>query len=514
MLLKQQKGVNMEPIIIDKYQIIKEIGRGGMGCVYQVKDIHLDKLWAMKVVCLNPERAKEKESQKMYFEQLEKEANTLKELEHPLLPMIVDLIRIDLGIAIVMEYIEGITMERYIEEQGMIPQRQVVSWGMQLAEVLKYLHNRNPVIIYGDMKPSNIMVKHDGSIKVIDFGTVMEETYIHSNRRLGTYGYAAPELIGKEKRAAGINFYIEDNSIDQRSDIYSLGATLYHMVTGESPSKSSYEMRPIRELNGTLSEGLEKIILRCTKKSPDERYQSSSECIKDLERYKQLELRYKCMKKMLSVLSGGFALGAIIYIGIGLLRSYQEYESEAAINALISVICASITLTLRSICVTYRQKKYFCVRQERNIIRTEKKVIGLWCLMVMVLLNTSFGYAKDTENLQIQVKDSYGRDLLIREGSTYYTTEPLIFTWQREEHMKYEISVGHGIWKEAKENQYLFLGNIYPIQEKCERKALSHSLICTRPQVADGSKVVRINFRARNERLKQCMTRTFRIAIP
>lgn len=484
----------MEQVTIHKYQIIREIGRGGMGCVYLVKDVHLDKLWAMKVVSLNSELSNGKENQQLYFEQLEKEANTLKKLEHPLLPMIVDLIHIEGGIAIVMEFIEGITLERYIDEYGMISQKQAVLWGIQLAEVLSYLHSRHPGIVYGDMKPSNIMVRHDGSIKVIDFGTVMEvnDTYVNRLMRLGTYGYAAPELIEIEKRGMGSELSTGCNSIDPRSDIYSLGATLYHMVTGVSPAKAPYGVRPIRELNAALSEGLEKIIIRCTKKSLDERYQSCMECINDLNRYKQLEFRYRCIKKIISALYGIFAISAIIYLGLGVLRTYQEFDNEAVSNALKSVVIAGIALTIRRISVVYRQQKCFSVKQERNIIRTEKKIIGLWCLIAAVMIHTSYCYAFDTETLPVQVKDLQGRDILIREESIYQCSEPIIFTWQEEENTRYEISVGHGLWKEAKENRYLFSGHMLPGSET----------------------VVRINFRGQNMQSERCFMSSFRIAVP
>lgn len=478
----------MEQVMIQKYQIIREIGKGGMGCVYLVKDIHLGKLWAMKIVSMNIEEADGKKNWQLYFEQLEKEADTLKKLQHPLLPMIVDLLHIEGGIAIVMEFIEGITLERYIDEHGMISQKQAVSWGIQLAEVLLYLHSRHPGIVYGDMKPSNIMVRHDGSIKVIDFGTVMEikDDRTDKGMRMGTYGYVAPELIEMKKKDAACN------SIDQRSDIYSLGATLYHMVTGVSPAKAPYGVRPIRDLNAVLSEGLEKIIIRCTKKSLDERYQSCMECINDLKRYKQLELRYRCIKKIISVLYAIFTISAMFCLGLGLLRTYQGFEHEAVSNALRSVVIAGIALTIRRITVVYRQQKCFNVKQERNIICTEKKVIGLWCLIAVVMIHTSYCYAFDAETLPVQVKDLRGRNILIREESIYQCSEPIIFTWQEEENTRYEIAVDHGLWKEAEGNRYLFSGNMLPESET----------------------VVRINFRGQNMQSKRYFMKSFRIAVP
>lgn len=377
----------MKQFMIDKYLVIKELGRGGMGCVYQVKDIHLNKLWAMKIVPLDAKFKRKSESIQLYVERLKIEANLLKDLNHPLLPMIVDLIHLKEGMAIIMEFIEGITLERYIDDRGMVSQEQAVTWGIQIAEVLLYLHSRKPALVYGDLKPSNIMVRYDGSIKVIDFGAARKERDGNQDRmmRLGTYGYVAPELIPKPMEVYENKVY---NEIDPRSDIFSLGATLYHMVTGVSPAKAPYGVRPIRDLNSTLSEGLEKIILKCTNKSLFQRYQNCSECIQDLKQYKKLEKKYVLIKKILSILYGSVVLTAIILLVFGLMQSSQEFEKEAVINALTSVILAIIAFIVRRIHVQYRKKKSFCVRQIRNVIRTEKKVMGLWCMTIMVVMRT------------------------------------------------------------------------------------------------------------------------------
>ncbi len=133
------------------------------------------------------------------------------------------------------------------------------------------------------MKPSNIMLKPDGKVMLIDFGIAREfkDTSVADTTCLGTQGYAAPEQYGGQGQT------------DARTDIYCLGATLYHLLTGHNPSEPPYEMYPIRYWNPELSSGLEEIILKCTQKNPDDRYQSCAELLYALEHYNELDIEYK-----------------------------------------------------------------------------------------------------------------------------------------------------------------------------------------------------------------------------
>ena len=133
--------------------------------------------------------------------------------------------------------------------------------------------------IYRDMKPANVMLKPDGNVTLIDFGTAREfkSTSVADTTCLGTRGYAAPEQFGGMGQT------------DARTDIYCLGATMYHLVTGHNPAEYPYEMYPIRQWNPRLSSGLEEIIIKCTQKNPEDRYQSCAELMYALEHYRDLE---------------------------------------------------------------------------------------------------------------------------------------------------------------------------------------------------------------------------------
>ena len=254
----------------------------------------------------------------------------LKKLSHPNLPSIIDVIDGDGTFLIVMDYIEGRHLESVVKEYGAQRQEDVIEWAKQLCDVLSYLHSRKPPIIYRDMKPSNVMLKPDGKVMLIDFGTAREfkENSVADTTCLGTQGYAAPEQYGGHGQT------------DTRTDIYCLGATLYHLLTGHNPSEPPYEMYPIRYWNPELSSGLEEIILKCTQKNPDDRYQNCGELLYALEHYNEMDLEYKRKQTLkwraflcstaLTVLAGAGAVGFKIAENTVTASTYEVYVEEAA----------------------------------------------------------------------------------------------------------------------------------------------------------------------------------------
>ena len=198
-------------IIDGKYEILKQIGMGGMSTVYLAMDQHLNKQWAVKEIRL---RADDRES-RVIIQSLIAEANLMKKLDHPALPRIVDIIDSRDTIYVIMDYIEGEPLSRILEREGPQPEEDVLEWARQLCDVLSYLHTRKPPVIYRDMKPGNIMIRPDGNIRLIDFGIAREykEGKTSDTVALGTKGYAAPEQFGGQGQT------------DARTDIYSLGVT-------------------------------------------------------------------------------------------------------------------------------------------------------------------------------------------------------------------------------------------------------------------------------------------------
>ncbi|MBQ3285328.1 MAG: serine/threonine protein kinase [Ruminococcus sp.] len=264
-------------LVDGKYKVLRVVGKGGMSVVYQAVNEKENKIWAIKEMHRESVQNPEGVNQNLVVE-----TELLKRLDHPNLPKIVDVIDTEESLLIVMDYIEGNTLAKAIEESGAQDQDDVVDWAMQLCDVLGYLHSRVPPIIYRDMKPSNVMLKPDGSIALIDFGSarLFNASSAEDATWLGTMGYAAPEQYGGHGQT------------DARTDIYGLGATMYHLVTGHDPSKPPYEMVPVRNLNPSLSSGLEKIILKCTQRDPRERYDNCAELTVDLQHYRELDDEY------------------------------------------------------------------------------------------------------------------------------------------------------------------------------------------------------------------------------
>ena len=311
-------------IVDGKYKVLNKIGQGGMSIVYLAMNEKANKQWAIKEV-----RKDGKSDFEVIRQGLIAETDLLKKLKHPYLPSIIDVIDEKDTFLIVMDYIEGISLGRALKENGAQPQEDVISWAKQLCDVLTYLHSRQPSIIYRDMKPSNIMLKPDGNICLIDFGTAREykKGNIEDTTVLGTKGYAAPEQYGGKGQT------------DARTDIYTLGATMYHLVTGHNPAKPPYEMKPIRKWNPNLSPGLEQIITKCTQADPNLRYQSAAELRYALEHYDELDVFRKIkQKKKLAAFSmvAGLSLvslGACIFCRVkeekAKSNSYESYINKA-----------------------------------------------------------------------------------------------------------------------------------------------------------------------------------------
>ena len=270
-------------LVDGKYRILSEIGHGGMSVVYMAINEKANKTWAVKEV-----RKDGKMDFNIVRQGLMAEIETLKKLKHPNLPSIVDVIEDEDSFIIVMDYIEGRSLDKIVEENGAQPEAYVVEWAKQLCDVFGYLHSRTPAIIYRDLKPANIMLKPDGNIMVIDFGTAKNyEIDLGETTGIGTIGYAAPEqYIG-----SGLG------RTDARTDIYCLGITMYHLLTNVDPCKNLISDKSIRAVNPALSHGLDAIIQKCTEYQPDDRYQTCAELMYDLENYEILEPLYKKKQK-------------------------------------------------------------------------------------------------------------------------------------------------------------------------------------------------------------------------
>lgn len=263
---RQDTHLQIGDVLYDRFQIIHPIGAGGMSRVYMAYDMRRGNTFAVK------EYVKGKSNIAVAVMRLEIEI--LKTLNHPAIPKIYDIVDNDDSLIIVMEYVEGRSMDRVLSERTSFPEEKVLEFARQLGELLDYLHDRPAPIIYRDMKPANLMLQPNGTLKLIDFGTarIYEKNASSDTVSLGTVGYAAPEQYGGMGQT------------DPRTDIYGLGITLHQMITGKDPTLPPYEILPIRQINPNLSREMEAIIEKCTQRSPEKRYQSAKELLRDIER--------------------------------------------------------------------------------------------------------------------------------------------------------------------------------------------------------------------------------------
>ena len=306
-------------LIDGKYRVLRKCGQGGMSVVYMAINERANKTWAIKEI-----RKDGTQDYEVVKQGLIVETDLLKRLNHPHLPSIVDVIDGDGSFLIVMDFIEGNTLSDILKESGAQSQENVIDWAKQLCDVLGYLHSRNPAIIYRDMKPSNVMLKPDGNVVLFDFGTAREykSQNLEDTVCLGTRGYAAPEQYGGHGQT------------DARTDIYCLGATMYHLLTGHNPGEPPYEMYPIRHWNPALSAGLEAIILKCTQKNPIDRYQSCAELLYALDHYWETDTAYrksqisKFMKfSITAALAITFAAASGIFFGMESHTTNTSYDA-------------------------------------------------------------------------------------------------------------------------------------------------------------------------------------------
>lgn len=303
-------------ILSGKYRILTEIGKGGMSKVWLSIDTALNKQWAVKEINKSTHEYKVSVDENQTLREIE----IMKGLDHPLLPRIVDIIDGPESLCVVMDYIEGITLQKVMKMQGPPAQEVVAAWMLDICEVLDYLHNLSPPIIYRDLKPANIMLRPDGTIRIIDFGIAREyREGFDDTVCLGTKGYASPEHF--------------EGKTTVRSDIYTAGVTMYYLLTGRNPAEPPYEVVPIRQVNPALSSGLEAIILKATEADPQKRYQSAAQMRSAIASYKKLEEPYirKLKKKMrisrLLTLSGiGLVLAGAVFYGSSVMIDNNTYE--------------------------------------------------------------------------------------------------------------------------------------------------------------------------------------------
>ncbi len=263
-----------QTVLKERYKIASPIGQGGMGAVYRAEDMLLPgRICAIKEISLDPETPEE--MLKQLQEQFRQEASVLARLDHPNLPKVSDYFSHGGHEYLVMDFVPGHDLRELVnqarQEQHFLEEKQVLDWADQLCDALTYLHSQTPPILHRDIKPSNIKLTPSGLIKLVDFGLVKLLTNDESRtvtvvQGRGTAAYTPLEQYGGD-----------DSHTNTRTDIYALGATLYHLLTGRAPATarerflSADALVPPRSVNPHISPTVEQAIMNALALHPDAR---------------------------------------------------------------------------------------------------------------------------------------------------------------------------------------------------------------------------------------------------
>lgn len=327
-------------IINNTYQIEQQIGAGGGGVVYRARHLRLNTEVVVKQI-------HDSLRGKVAYRQ---EADVLKQLKHPYLPRVYDFIETEDGVYTVMDFIPGSGLDKLLEKYGSFTQRLVMRWAIQLGEAVAYLHSQTPVIIHSDIKPSNIIITPEGNVCLIDFNVsvVIDEStksfigvsagYSPPEQYRDIYTYQRVTHIPNLKNTQTERLFsqicgVYNNGtilVDTRSDIYSLGCVLYHVLTGHAPDMNFECIASMEQSGAQISEGLQIIIGKMMNLYPEKRYQNGIEYLDAIKNCYKLDHRYLSMRrreKILAVSAACFFLVGAGLTGFGVHQQKIDTDS-------------------------------------------------------------------------------------------------------------------------------------------------------------------------------------------
>ena len=264
----------------DTYEILERLGEGSGGVVYKAYHKRLRQAVILK-------KMKNKSMSQSVNRQ---EVDILKNLHHSYIPQVLDFLEVDGDVYTVMSYIPGKSFSELLKEGQRFTQKQLVRWGMQISSALNYLHSQKPPIIHGDIKPANIMLTPEGNICLIDFNIAF---YLDDTTILGyTNGYTSPEQYIMVLSSKSSQTLPGHSKIDERTDIYSVGATFYHLATGRKLSDCRQKIDKSLLIE-CIGEPFAQVIEKAVKINPEERYQSAVEMFCAFESITKKDKRYR-----------------------------------------------------------------------------------------------------------------------------------------------------------------------------------------------------------------------------
>lgn len=426
-------------VIGEKYEVVRELGCGGAGKVYLVRDRKLDKEWVAKRVRKNCPG----------IEQL-----VLARLDGSAFPRIVDVAEEEACRYLVMDRIEGETLARKMERTGPLPAEETARIGIALCEAIGKLHKMQPTLLYLDCKPSNIMLDRDGKLWLVDFGSVVEQREAQGEPIAASPGYAAPEQFGygvcrtgtdKESDAGLQKETMSLRRADVRSDVFGLGRTLYALLVGKDISRPPYAALGLGDCVPQVPQKLVKIVEKCMEEQPDRRYQTMEAVSDALKAFLEEEGKSRPIKALLPL--GTFFLLALT-VWCAWIFYGQALRYGGVKKPLISLFCmiffAAAAWLWQNLMVEKKLRTEPFYEPLQNVIRTEKEP-GRWLIGFLlgiiffmapvekVIARTklpakdmqetvAFGeMAQNGEKLPLILRDKQMRKLLVRNGAVLET---------------------------------------------------------------------------------------------
>ena len=307
----------MQKYIANTYEVIAQIGMGNSGIVYKARHRNLDKFVVLKKIKANAINIADNRA----------EADVLKNLKHAYLPQVMDFVEDNGDIYTVMEFISGNSFKQYLDAGTAFPEKSEIIWMKQVAATLCYLHNQKPPIIHSDLKPGNIMLTNSGNVCLIDFNISFS---LGGNGFVNGYtkNYASPEQIRAWKYNQTQPNPSLRKKIDKRSDIYSMGATFYHIVTGNKPmpDDNGY-VQDLREKKPEMNQLFGAVIMKCLEPDLKKRYQRAEDVLYDLQTMAQRSKEYRSLLRKQRIISGVLA-GGLVLSAVLALAGYFRIDSE------------------------------------------------------------------------------------------------------------------------------------------------------------------------------------------
>lgn len=301
-------------VIDGRYEVIKEIGSGGTGVVYLAYHIALQKKVVLKKI------------KKGVYDPsvVRREADLLKDLHHTYLPAVYDFLVYNGDVYTVIDFIEGYSLDQFIDSGTYIDSENLKRWFTQLCEVLDYLHSHDPKIIHSDIKPANIIITPDNNVCLIDFNISLDGV---TDAMGYSKFYASPEQISSAYAAMEGRAY----AVDERTDIFSLGATFYHLFSWHLPAEDAVSNPPLTSIMPTEDYFYE-IIDKCMRPDPNDRYSSSAQLLKAVRDIRKHTREYKTFSivRLISVVTGTFLIAGGVWLCVhgGAVKKSENFKSE------------------------------------------------------------------------------------------------------------------------------------------------------------------------------------------